>query len=241
MFSVIVVCLNAEKTIKSTLNSILCQTFKDYEIIIKDGVSKDNTIKLIPEDKRIHTIINTDSSVYDAMNQALNYANGQYIIFMNCGDTFYDSGVLERIYDQIVVNQLEGMEVIYGDYIKNQKEYKQTPIIDRKYMINGGLCHQTVFFGRKVFEEYGNFDVNFRICADYEIMARVLANNVRYIHINIPICNYLGGGISEKAENINLVKKEGKLVRQRYFNRIERTLYYLRKIVRKLGSIKREE
>jgi len=82
-FSIIVVSLNAEKTIGITLNSILEQTCTDYEIVIKDGKSKDNTLGMIPENEKIRIYSESDRSVYDAMNQALDYAKGKFIIFMN--------------------------------------------------------------------------------------------------------------------------------------------------------------
>ena len=234
MFSIVVVCLNAEDTIVNTLDSILGQKFKDYEIVIKDGCSKDNTLSLIPKDERIHVFVKPDDSVYDAMNQAIDYVNGRYIIFMNCGDSFYDSHVLENVHSIIMDNHFDGSEVLYGDYSKNGKLYKQTPIVDRKYMINGGLCHQTVFFGEKLFSKYGKFDNKFRICADYELMTRALARGCPYMYIEIPICNYLGGGISEKEENLIQVKKEGSIVRKRYFTIYERCIYWFSKLVKPL-------
>ena len=89
-FSIVVVSLNAETTIAKTINSVLKQTCEDYEIIVKDGLSKDNTIKNIPQSEKIKVYEKADKSIYDAMNQGIEYANGKFICFLNCGDYFAD-------------------------------------------------------------------------------------------------------------------------------------------------------
>lgn len=233
-FSIIVACLNAEKTIETTLNSILKQTCTDYEIIIKDGQSQDHTLDKIPENDRIKVYSQEDKSVYDAMNQALDFVSGRFVIFMNCGDTFYSPYVLEKFEMVIQEQALEGNEILYGNYAKNGQEYAQCPHIDRKYMIQSGLCHQTVFFGREIFAQIGKFDDDMLICADYEIMVRAFLTGSSYIYVNEVVCHYLGGGLSEVKENIPLVKREGALVRERYFSKTERCQYFLGRVFKRI-------
>jgi len=233
-FSIIVVSLNAEKTIGITLNSILEQTCTDYEIVIKDGKSKDNTLGMIPENEKIRIYSESDRSVYDAMNQALDYAKGKFIIFMNCGDTFYSPHVLERFYKVVQEQALNGSELLYGNYAKDGKVSTQCSVIDERYLIKSGLCHQTVFFGKEVFDKIGGFDDTMLICADYEIMVRAFFAGNRYIYVNEVVCNYLGGGLSEMKKNIPLVKKEGNIVRKRYFSGVKRYQYVFDKILKRL-------
>ena len=101
-FSIIVVALNPGERLERTLRSILEQTFTDYEVIIKDGGSKDGSADFIKEEgilekyPQIRMITQPDKSIYDGMNQAVSYAEGKYVQFLNCGDLFYDKEVLKK-------------------------------------------------------------------------------------------------------------------------------------------------
>ena len=94
VFSVVVVSLNAEKLIRSTLDSVLSQTFEDYEVIVKDGLSTDGTVNQIPSDDRIRVFVQKDTGIYDAMNQATSFTRGKYVLYLNCGDVFASSNVI---------------------------------------------------------------------------------------------------------------------------------------------------
>lgn len=99
-FSLLVVCLNPGEKLKKTLESALMQDYKDYEIIIKDGKSKDGSVEEIPglfPDAPIRIFAEPDKGIYDAMNQAVSYAAGEYVFFLNCGDRFHDGKVLSRM------------------------------------------------------------------------------------------------------------------------------------------------
>ena len=96
-FSIIVVCLNPGPKLNQTLDSILSQTYPSFEIIVKDGGSRDGSIETMREDRRIHLYQESDHSIYEAMNQAVSHVTGDYILFLNCGDLFYDDEVLTHI------------------------------------------------------------------------------------------------------------------------------------------------
>ena len=81
-FSIIVVSFNAGQTISNTINSILSQTFHDYEIVVKDGLSKDDTLKCIPKSEKIRVYSQDDCGIYDAMNQAIDLSTGKYVCFL---------------------------------------------------------------------------------------------------------------------------------------------------------------
>ena len=93
-FSIIVVCLNPGTKLNQTLDSILAQTCPDFEVIVKDGGSRDGSIESMRTDGRIHLYQEPDHSIYEAMNQAVSHVTGDYILFLNCGDLFYDNEVL---------------------------------------------------------------------------------------------------------------------------------------------------
>ena len=87
-FSIVTVCLNAGQDLIDTVNSTLGQSYDCFEILVKDGFSTDGSTEQLPEDERIRLIQKKDTGIYDAMNQAVEEALGDYLIFMNCGDRF---------------------------------------------------------------------------------------------------------------------------------------------------------
>ena len=87
-FSILVVCLNPGAKLAETVESIRKQEYRDYEIIVKDGGSKDGSVGLLPADEKIRLIEKKDTGIYDAMNQAVSEAAGEYVLFLNCGDLF---------------------------------------------------------------------------------------------------------------------------------------------------------
>ena len=119
--SVTTVSLNAGNDIESTINSILNQSFTDYEYLIIDGGSVDATIEIAKRytknflEKGIsyRIISEKDEGIYDAMNKAAKYANGEWIIYINAGDALFDSTVLERLSSEIA----DDLDVIYGDAV----------------------------------------------------------------------------------------------------------------------------
>ncbi len=97
-FSIIVVSLNAGEKLIETVKNILSQKDVDLEVVIKDGLSKDGSIDAVKalNDNRVRIFEQKDTGIYDGMNQGISNAGGDYYIFMNCGDFFYDENVLSR-------------------------------------------------------------------------------------------------------------------------------------------------
>ena len=120
MFSIIVVSLNAGDKLLETIESIREQSFTDYEVVIKDGGSKDGSVEFLKKQmlgfdtamrNRIRLFEEKDSSIYDGMNQAVEKAEGKYLYFLNCGDYFYDERVLERVAEMAWMNHLLNAQV----------------------------------------------------------------------------------------------------------------------------------
>lgn len=103
-FSIITVCLNAGNDLLETVESTLKQSYDEFEIIVKDGFSKDCSIEKLPQNKKVCVYQEKDKSVYDAMNQAIAYATGDYCLFINAGDTLYEPSTLQLIADFIEKN-----------------------------------------------------------------------------------------------------------------------------------------
>lgn len=227
LFSVIIVSFNAGDSIRKTILSTLSQTYKNFEIIVKDGLSGDDTIKNIPDDSRIKIIENKDHGIYDAMNQAVTYASGTYAIFMNCGDLFFNNKVLETVDNEISGIKEDGSspDIIYGNFERDGIIMNQPAHMTDYVLYRSTLNHQSVFFKLSNLQERFRYNTRFRMMADYELLVRLWKNGRQFLYINIPVCKYEGNGVSESEEGIRIRKAEREAIRCSYFSRKERLDY----------------
>lgn len=221
-FSIIVVSLNAAETIESTIKSILDQSYSDFEVIVKDGGSTDGTLDKLPPDERIKIYQEKDTSLYDAMNQATGYAAGAYCIYMNCGDLFASKDVLQKAADYLKKNSCD---VLYGNYIRGNIVCKQAKTMTPFYLYRTPLCHQTIFFRTKLLQGKYKYDTKYRILADYNTELKLLKNGKRFSYIDVNVCRYLGGGISESKQGVEKKKAERKVIIRRNFSKEEQLRY----------------
>ena len=229
-FSIITVSFNAEDTIEETIRSVLSQTFTDYEIIVKDGVSADDTMKRIPEDGRIRAFSEPDVGVYDAMNQAIEKATGQYLCFLNCGDSFYSNEVLADIRKSITAHE-DKLAVYYGNY-ETCGDFTQSPASLSRYGIyRNPLCHQTMFIPHIFFEELGLYRSDFRILSDYEFTVHAQTVKKAFYNTGVTVCRYLGGGISTQKKYRKNLKNEYRWIKKKYFTKKERIAFGLRRAI----------
>ena len=224
-FSIIVVSLNAEKYIQMTLDSILFQTFDDYEVVIKDGLSSDNTLKLIPNDRHISVYSEQDNSVYDGMNQATEYAKGEYLVYMNCGDIFADKTVLSNIRKAIGNREYS---MVYGDCIRKGVLFTQPTILSLYYLYRKPINHQSIFFNRKIVKDLNLYNTQYRIIADHDLELKIYKTGIETLHVNMAICVYQGGGLSETASGEIRRRKERKDLIRSHFSTLERVKYGIR-------------
>lgn len=224
-FTIITVTYNAGDKLKETVTGILKQTYNNYEILIKDGLSQDGSLELIPQSECIRLESCKDSGIYDAMNQAVEMAQGDYIIFMNCGDYFYDDYVLENIAKEIERNP--GRGIYYGDaYFRLSDEVIHMPGKITDFVCFRHIpCHQACVFEKTLFENKG-FDLNYKIRADYEFFLRqYYRKKVNPYYMDVVVANYEGGGFSESKENRKKDKQEHKAITELYMKKSKLFLY----------------
>lgn len=215
LFTIIIVSLNAGEELKKTVDSVLSQNYGNYEILIKDGYSTDGSLKSLPEDERIRTIVKKDRSIYDAMNQAVREAKGKYYLFLNCGDYLYDEHVLGRIAKAIAVNEAD---IFYGDlYRRKQESVDVSPERISSFTAYRNIpCHQVCFYNRRLFLERG-YDLKIKIRADYEHFLWCLyKKSAKCTHVAVTVASYEGGGFSETEENREISKKEHAEITKNY-------------------------
>ena len=203
--SVITVCYNAAETIKDTIESVLSQSFTDFEYIIVDGKSKDNTNDIITgfdgafSDKGIEYkhISEPDNGIYDAMNKGAGLASGEWIIYMNADDSFADPDVLKDIFGN---NDFAGIDVVYGDSYRVKGDLKKLDKADKDIELLRDFkffCHQATFTRKRVFSEI-KFDGHFKICADYDFFLKAYLKGYKFFYKDRVVCIYSVEGTSNK-------------------------------------------
>ena len=183
--SIITVCVNAEKTIKDTIESVLKQSYKDFEYIIVDGKSSDDTLKIISkyDDKRIRLISEKDKGLYDAMNKGIKLATGDIIGTINSDDILASEDVFQTVID----NFDENTDVIYANikyYNEDFSKVKRDFVSGTKE--NDYFCpaHPSMYVRKQIYEKIGTYNTSYKIAADFDFMVRCNLNNVRYKYID---------------------------------------------------------
>lgn len=217
MISVVTVCYNCEKDIERTLISLASQSYKDYEHIVVDGASKDNTVAVAKSysDRIINMSVfsEPDKGIYDAMNKGVLKAKGDYVFFLNAGDTFCSDDVLQKVSEYLKTNKdiYYGDIIINGAYVKHPEKLTKTYLVLREKMI----CHQAIFAKRNCLEN-NPFDLGFRICADRDWLIKCVneKSQIQYIK-GLAICDYDMNGVSSQRsavinDSLRIAKKYGK-------------------------------
>ena len=243
-FSIVVVSLNPGERLEKTLNSILKQTFTDYEVVLKDGGSTDGSLSGLLEKgyfegkDQIHLIQEKDKSIYDGMNQAVSHVKGRYVQFLNCGDYFYSDRVLEEVADFIEKQRKERAEVqVAGDfaievveeqpkiYYGNQYNQLQNTIIYSAPQINDFTCyrnvpcHQVCFYDYRLFEKRA-YELKYRVRADYEhFLYSIYEEGAKGVSMPVIVASYEGGGFSETKENRKRSAMEHKEITTKYLGK----------------------
>lgn len=231
--SIIVVSLNSGERLKRTIDSIMGQTFTDYEVIIKDGGSTDGSLaflereSLLFKNSSILLVHKSDAGIYDAMNQAVTYAKGRYIQFLNCGDAFYDSGVLAKTADYISGYEIKEQGnnkrpmIFYGNQYNLVQESFVTsaPDMNEFACYRNVPCHQVCFYDKSLFDKR-SYLPKYTVRADYEhFLYCVYEEKAKTIYMPIVICLYEGGGFSETVENRRKSKEQHKEIVSRYMGK----------------------
>ena len=220
LLSIITVVYNSEKFIEGTIKSIIDQTFNDYEYIIIDGKSKDQTLDIIKKyDNKVNKWISEpDKGLYDAMNKGIELAKGEYILFMNSGDKLYDKNTLESIFKNSTA------DIYYGDtVIINESEQELGPRrlrppkkLTSKSLKNGMLiCHQSLIVKKSISPL---FNIEYKYSADYDWSIKCVKNATQVINTNLIISKFMEGGQTSNTvykglkERFDIMKKHYGLI-----------------------------
>lgn len=223
--SIITINYNNATGLEKTLKSLINQNSKDFEYIIVDGNSTDESKRIIDTNKK-HIdkwISEKDSGVYNAMNKGIEMANGDYLLFLNSGDMLANSHVLNKILPLLENNS----DIIYGNLIYSLNEVPQTLFtpskkINLSYFLNSFLPHPSSFIKKSLFQRIGFYNEKFKIISDWEFFLRaIVVNKASYLHIDEVISDFDNSGISSNSENEKLIYNEKQTVYKEFFPNLE--------------------
>lgn len=200
MFSIIVPTLRSAATVGACLESLARQTYRDFELVVVDGESTDETLTIVnsfaPEfGTRLVVHSGPDEGIYDAMNLGVSMATGSWLLFLGSDDTLHDADTLARVTDFIGNHQPS--DLVYGDVIMNSTGARHAGAFDLdRLLFETNICHQSIFYRRELFAGIGPYNLRYAIWADWDFNIRCFSNPalaIRYMDIVVADYNDLTG------------------------------------------------
>lgn len=212
-FSVITVCYNAQAVIEDTIQSVISQTYHHVEYIIIDGASKDHTLNIVNRYRdRITTVVSEpDKGLYDAMNKGIQLATGDYLCFLNAGDSFHEDDTLQRMAHSIREPQLP--DVLYGEtelvdhegHFLRMRRLSTPETLTWKSFRQGMLvCHQA-FFPRR--DRVVPYDLRYRYSADFDWCIRIMKQSKVLHNTHLTLIDYLAEGLTTRNQQDSLKER----------------------------------
>jgi glycosyltransferase involved in cell wall biosynthesis len=219
--SVITINYNDALGLKRTIDSVAIQTHIDFEFIVIDGGSTDGGLNVIKQNEHLITYwcSEKDKGIYDAQNKGIEKATGEYLVFMNSGDTFYDKNVFEKF---IEIQRSNDKGIIYGDVntVKGDiqvLEIQNEPLVPY-FWYKKTLNHQAAFIKRTLFVDFGLYNLDYKISADFDFFLKVwLKKPHEYFYYPFTICNFYLDGLSQQKENFDILVEEREVIYLKLF------------------------
>lgn len=219
LVSVITVCYNASQHIRTCIESVKGQNFKNYEYIIVDGLSTDGTVDILKEYGNDITYWRSekDTGIYNAMNKAVKYARGQWLLFLGADDELLPG------FSEMAPALKDPACIYYGDFVFETMR-KAGGKFDAYRFSKACICHQNIFYPEVVFKNY-QYDEKYPVNADYHLNLKLWADrSVRFEYHPIIVAKFSSTGVSstsvdvqfEKDKKKNIKKYLGTLVYYRY-------------------------
>jgi len=237
-FSIITCTKNSAKFINTCLESVRVQTFRDFEHIFVDGHSEDGTTEILAKNSK--SVISTPSKgIANAMNIGLGRAKGQYVYFLNSDDSFYNSLVLQKVHDYLVVHK--DLDWVFGN-IHETDGVKTIGFPPKRKIFQGKhptilkfynyIPHQATFVKKSAFDKYGGFDEKLKSMMDPEYWLRI-SGRTKWSYMPIVVANYL---IRPDSQSESLSNKVGntleyETIQSKYLSPLE---FVLAKFINKL-------
>jgi len=239
LISVITVCYQAEEYIEQCINSVVSQSFENFEYIVIDGGSTDNTVKIIKKyaDKLSYWSSKKDRGIAHAFNRGLKHAKGRWIVFLNSDDCYCDNQVLSSVEETLLT--CDDMELVYGQIQIIKRQEKITPITppigsDWKwsdFRFRSTISHPASFTHQRFFKMYGEFDETFRNALDYEFYLRA-GSNLKVKFIPQRLVWMRDEGISKREAYRSYRESKDAHIKHTIFNKYVAKLIYIHFVIR---------
>lgn len=222
--TIVIATFNAETTLEACLASIRAQTFRDFEIVVADGVSRDRTLEILRNhESEISAVVSEkDRGIYDAWNKVVPKASGDWLLFLGADDELWDANALARSVPYLASAR---ENVVYGkvglslpDRTILNFEGEPWEGVKNKFLLEMTIPHQGVFHRRELFKKYGPFNPEFRICGDFEFLLRELKDHAAFFMPDVVVSRMGIGGVSSTYRNVEIIIRE--LSRARSLNGI---------------------
>ncbi|MEM1220543.1 MAG: glycosyltransferase family 2 protein [Bacteroidota bacterium] len=242
--SIITATYNSSETIRDTIESVLCQTYKNIEHIIIDGASKDGTLEIVHSygGKIAKVISEPDGGIYDAMNKGISMASGDVVGILNSDDFFAHDRVIEKVVRSFEMTECDSA---YGDlqYVdpsetaKVVRNWRAGRYTRNSWLYGWMLPHPTFYVRKDVYERFGTFNLRLRSAADYEIMLRFLyKNKISATYIPEVLVRMRTGGVSNSSIKNRLAANKEDRQAWRMNGLTPRFYTTLLKPIRKIGQ-----
>lgn len=218
-FSVITVCYNAEATLEDTIQSVISQTYHHLEYIIVDGASKDRTMDIVNRYReRISVVVSEpDKGLYDAMNKGIRLATGDYLCFLNAGDSFHEDDTLQQMVHSIHTLQLP--DVLYGEtelvdheghFLRMRRLQAPEHLTWKSFRQGMLVCHQAFFARRDLVMPY---DLRYRFSADFDWCIKIMKQSKVLHNTHLTLIDYLSEGMTTRNHKASLKERFRIMVR----------------------------
>jgi glycosyltransferase involved in cell wall biosynthesis len=211
MLSVITINYNNKLGLKKTLESVVGQSFDNFEYIVIDGDSKDGSKEVIEDFKKgiTYWVSEPDSGIYNAMNKGIRASKGDYLLFLNSGDVFYNRNILSEASKRMS----NGVDIYYGDlvYELNGKQYFERfpKELSFSFFYKKSLPHPATFIKRDLFDKVFYYNEGWKIVSDWEFFVCAICKyNVSYKHLDLILSDFEIGGISCDPMYKEILRKE---------------------------------
>ena len=208
--SIVTATYNSGKTVRDTFVSVLNQTYDNYELIVVDGGSKDDTLEIIRHYEpifkgRMKWISEPDRGIYDAMNKGIAMATGDAVGFLNSDDFYSSCGILRMVASSM---RNKNIDAVYGDvhYVHDNDlgkcvRYYSSRAFHRVWMRFGFMpAHPSFYCRREVYEKYGTFDLSYKVAADFECLLRLIfLHRIRTMYLPLDFVTMRTGGASTQG------------------------------------------
>lgn len=212
-FSIITVCYNAEATLEDTIQSVISQTYHHVEYIIVDGASKDRTMDIVNRYRdRIAVVVSEpDKGLYDAMNKGIRLATGNYLCFLNAGDSFHEDDTLQQMVHSIHTLQLP--DVLYGEtelvdheghFLRMRRLQAPEHLTWKSFRQGMLVCHQAFFPRRDLVMPY---DLRYRFSADFDWCIKIMKKSKVLHNTHLTLIDYLAEGMTTRNHQASLKER----------------------------------